>query len=286
MRMKISVLGTGIMGAGLAEGLIKAGHEVIVYNRTLSKTVPLVQLGAKAVATPQEAIKESDASIVVVSDASTLRSVLLNENTKAVLKGKKILNAATTNPMEIVEIGEEVSKLGGDLAEMSILVGQEQLRNRTGNFLLGCNSEVAPLWNEILNSVGQNTRVGEIGDAAKAETPMLIGSIFMGATLAYSAAMAMKLNVPQDVIGQQLSMFVPGVEYFLPNIYARDYNQVMASVTSFIDVAKSAISTAKSLDMDTKVFEDLLELYTKAEQLGYGNQDGSAVVEVLMQNNQ
>lgn len=281
--MKISVLGIGLMGAGLAEGLIKAGHEVVVYNRTMSKTEPLIALGAKAVKTPAEAIKESDASILVVSDANVVRSILLNDETKKVLKGKKILNAATTNPIEIVEIAKEISDLGGDLAEMSILVGHEQLSNREGNFLVGCNAEVELLWNEILNSVGQNTRVGEIGDASKAETPMLIGSMFMGATLAYSAAMAMKLNVPQEVIEKQLSMFVPGVEYFLPNIYARDYSQAMASVNSFIDVAKTAISTAKSLEMDTKVFEDILELYNKAEKLGYGNQDGSSIVEVLLE---
>lgn len=280
--MKISVLGIGIMGAGLAEGLIKAGHEVVLYNRTMSKTEPLVALGAKAVKTAAEAIKESDASILVVSDANAVRNLLLNDETKAVLEGKKILNAATTNPIEIVEIAKEVSELGGDLAEISILVGNEQLSNREGNFLVGCNAEVELLWDEILNSVGENTRIGEIGDASKGETPMLIGSIFMGATLAYSAAMAMKLNVPQEVIEKQLSMFVPGVEYFLPNIYARDYSQTMASVNSFTDVAKTAISTAKSLEMDTKVFENILELYNEAEKLGYGNQDGSAIVEVLL----
>ena len=283
--MKISVLGIGIMGAGLAEGLIKAGHEVMVYNRTMCRTEPLVTLGAKAVKTPAEAIEESDASILVVSDANIVRSILLNDETKVVLKGKKILNAATTNPIEIVEIAKQISALGGDLAEMSILVGHEQLSKREGNFLVGCNPEVESLWNEILNSIGQNTRVGRIGDASKAETPMLIGSMFMGATLAYSAAMAIKLNVPQEIIRQQLSTFVPGVEYFLPNIYARDYSQVMASVNSFIDVAKTAISTAKSLEIDTKVFEDILELYKEAEKLGYGNQDGSASVEVLLKTN-
>ena len=283
--MKISILGIGTMGAGLAEGLIEAGHEVVVYNRTLSKTEPLVAKGAKVVLTPAQAINAADASILVVSDANIVRSILLNDETKEVLKGKKILNAATTSPMEIVEIANEVSAIGGDLAEMSILVGPEQLRNREGNFLVGCNTEALSLWNEILNSVGQNTCVGEIGDASKAETPMLIGSMFMGATLAYSAAMAMKLNVPKEVIESQLSMFVPGVEYSLPNIYARDYSQAMASVNSFIDVAKTAISTAKSLNMDTKVFEDILELYNKAEKLGYGNQDGSAIVEVLLERN-
>lgn len=283
--MKVSVLGTGIMGTGLAEGLIKAGHEVIVYNRTISKTENLVHLGAKAVSTPAEAIKEADASILVFSDASVVKNVLFDDETKSALNGKMILNATTTTPMELVEIAKEVSELGGNLAEMSILVGNEQLSNMEGSFILACSDDVKPLWSEILDSVGKAEYIGETGDASKAEVPMLIGSMFMGATLAYSASMAMKLNVPEDIVTQQLSIFVPGVEYFLPNIYKRDYSQTMASVNSFIDVAKTSISTAKSLNMDTKVFEDILELYNKAEKLGYGNQDGSAIVEVLLEEN-
>lgn len=281
--MKIAVLGTGLMGSGLAEGLMSAGHEVIVYNRTMIKTVPLVELGAKAVGTPAQAIDEADATILVLSDANAVRSVLLNDETKAVLNGKKILNAATTNPMEIIEIAQEVAQYGADLAEMSILVGAEQLRNKEGAFLVGSSVETESFWNEVLNSIAVSVnRVGEIGDASKAETPMLIGSLFVGATVAYSGAMALKLNVPQEIVQGQLAMFVPGVEYFLPNIYARDYSQAMASVNSFKDVAKTAISTAKSLGMPTNAFEEILALYEAAAQRGYGDQDGTSIVEVLL----
>ncbi len=282
--MKIAILGTGIMGSGLTEGLINAGHETIVYNRTMAKTEPLVTLGSKAVETPAQAINEADATIIVLSDATGVRDVLLNDEVKAILKDKKILNASTTTPNEIIEIADEVKKYGGDLAEMTILVGHDELRNKVGQFLVGCSLDVEPFWNEILNSIGQFTqRVGEIGDASKAESPMLIGSMFISATVAYSAAMAMKLNVPREIVQQQISMMVPGAEYFLPNIYSRDYSQCMASVNSFKDVSNTAISIAKSFDMPTKTLEDILELYEAAAKLGYGDQDGTAIVEVLLE---
>lgn len=282
--MKISVLGTGIMGSGLAEGLMSAGHEVIVYNRTIEKTEGLVKLGAKAVSTPAEAISEADASILVLSDATIVEKVLLNDDVKAVLKGKKILNASTTNPLEIIEIEKKVACEGGNLAEMSILVGTDELRNKEGQFLVGCSEDVEELWNDVLGSVGKLVkRVGVTGDASKAEAPMLIGSIFMGATMAYSAAMSIKLGVPEEVVSQQLGMFVPHAEYFIPGMYARDYSQVMASVDSFRDVAKAAISTAKSLNIPSEALENLGALYEEAAKLGYGAQDGSSIVEVLLQ---
>ena len=87
--MKIAILGTGIIGSGLTKGLIKAGHETIVYNRTASKTELLVQLGAKAVATAAEAIAQADASIIVLTDGAAIENLLQDEATKAALNGKK-----------------------------------------------------------------------------------------------------------------------------------------------------------------------------------------------------
>lgn len=46
--MKIGFIGLGRMGSAMATNLLKAGHEVTVYNRTLEKTAPLVRQGAEA----------------------------------------------------------------------------------------------------------------------------------------------------------------------------------------------------------------------------------------------
>ena len=281
--MKIAILGTGLMGSGLAEGLMNAGHETIVYNRTAAKTELLVSLGAQAVATPAEAIASADATILVLADGKAVRETLLNDSTRNSLKDKRLLNASTTNPDEIIEIASEVAKHGGNLAEMSILVGADQLRSKQGQYLLGCSAAVESFWIEILSSVGKSVhRVGEIGDASKAETPMLFGSMFISMAVAYSVAVALKLNIPQEITAQQLAMFAPGAEYMLPNMFARDYSQCMASVDSFKDVSNTAISTAKSLGIPTKLLEDVLEFFETAAQRGFSNQDGSSILEILL----
>ncbi len=46
--MKVGFIGLGQMGAGMAANLVKAGHDVTVYNRTKNKAGELVKLGAKA----------------------------------------------------------------------------------------------------------------------------------------------------------------------------------------------------------------------------------------------
>ena len=44
--MKVGFVGLGQMGSGMAASLLKAGHEVIVYNRTGAKAEPLIAQGA------------------------------------------------------------------------------------------------------------------------------------------------------------------------------------------------------------------------------------------------
>jgi UDP-N-acetylmuramoylalanine-D-glutamate ligase len=60
--MKVGFVGLGHMGSGMAASLLKAGHEVIVYNRTRGKAEPLIAQGARVVASVADACRESAVS--------------------------------------------------------------------------------------------------------------------------------------------------------------------------------------------------------------------------------
>jgi 3-hydroxyisobutyrate dehydrogenase-like beta-hydroxyacid dehydrogenase len=77
--MKIGVLGLGKMGVGLASNLIKAGHEVVIWNRSPAKAEPLVSLGAALAATPREAAAAREAVISMLADDAALQAVAYGE---------------------------------------------------------------------------------------------------------------------------------------------------------------------------------------------------------------
>ena len=73
-------------------------------------------------------------------------------------------------------------------------------------------------WKEILLSIGDSTHhVGEMGDASKAEAPMLLSYMFISVATAYAAAFVTKLNVPREISERGIQMAIPGSEYLLPN---------------------------------------------------------------------
>ena len=76
--MRIGFIGLGQMGAGMAASLLRAGHEVTVYNRTAARAAPLVAEGAKAAARISEASR-GEAVVTMLADDGAVESAVLGE---------------------------------------------------------------------------------------------------------------------------------------------------------------------------------------------------------------
>lgn len=74
--MEVAVLGTGVMGAGMARSLLRSGLRVRVWNRTRSKSEPLAAEGATVAATAREAVGGADVVLTMLFDADAVLSVL------------------------------------------------------------------------------------------------------------------------------------------------------------------------------------------------------------------
>jgi 3-hydroxyisobutyrate dehydrogenase-like beta-hydroxyacid dehydrogenase len=76
--MKVGFIGLGRMGAGMAANLLKAGHDVTVYNRTPTKAETLIAQGAKAAANVAQAC-QGDAVITMLANDDAVESVALGD---------------------------------------------------------------------------------------------------------------------------------------------------------------------------------------------------------------
>ncbi len=74
--MKIGFIGLGHMGAGIAANLVRASHEVSVWNRSPEKARPLVELGATLAACPRALAADREVVFTMLGDDAALRSVL------------------------------------------------------------------------------------------------------------------------------------------------------------------------------------------------------------------
>lgn len=73
---RVAVLGTGIMGAGMARNLLRAGADVIVWNRSPGRAEPLAADGARVAATAAEAVTGVDAVVTMLWDGDSVAEVM------------------------------------------------------------------------------------------------------------------------------------------------------------------------------------------------------------------
>lgn len=76
--MKVGFIGLGRMGAGMAGSLLRAGHEVTVYNRTPSKARPLGERGARVAGSVAEAAA-NPVVFTMLSDDAALEAVVFGD---------------------------------------------------------------------------------------------------------------------------------------------------------------------------------------------------------------
>ena len=76
--MKIAFLGLGNMGSHMARNLLRAGHDVTVWNRTPSKADGLRTEGAKVGKLAGETVRDAEAVITMLADDHAVESAVLH----------------------------------------------------------------------------------------------------------------------------------------------------------------------------------------------------------------
>ena len=96
----VAVLGTGLLGAAMAENLLKKGNVVRVWNRSADKLAPLVAMGAVAAATPAEALQGVERAHLILAEDTAVDTVLQAAEVPA---GLPILDHSTNQPNRVAE---------------------------------------------------------------------------------------------------------------------------------------------------------------------------------------
>src|ERR1022692_951553 len=78
--MKIGFIGLGHMGSGMARNLLRAGHEVVVFNRSREKAEVLVADGARIADTPAGVCGVSEAIMTMLADDRAVEQVVFGEH--------------------------------------------------------------------------------------------------------------------------------------------------------------------------------------------------------------
>ena len=142
--MKIAWIGIGVMGESMAGHLLDAGHELFVYNRTVSKTDGLVKRGATLLKEVNDAPLNADVIFSMVGYPKDVEEVYLGENglIKTAKEGQVFVDMTTSSPTLAKKISEEFSKVGAAALDLPVTGGDIGAKNGTLSIMAGGDRKV------------------------------------------------------------------------------------------------------------------------------------------------
>lgn len=223
--MRIAFLGLGIMGKPMAQNLVKAGHEVRVWNRSSGKIVG----GAHGAATPADAAKDAEVVWLCVSDTKAVEEVLFGNHgaAQSLRKDAIVVDSSTILPSASVKFAERVRTKGADFVDAPVTGSKTGAESGQLIFIVGAKQETFDRLQPLFAAMGKSAvRVGENGKglAAKLSMNLMIALTFEG--FAEALVLAKKQGVDLEPLMSLISqsMVRSGVvDYKAPFVLSRDF---------------------------------------------------------------
>lgn len=280
--MRIAFLGLGIMGRPMAANLVKAGHEVAVWNRTPGKQVD----GARVATTPGDAANGAEVVWMCVSDTKAVEGVLFGPGgvETTIASGAVVVDSSTISPTAERQFADRLKAKGVDYVDAPVTGSKVAAEAGSLIFMVGGDEAVLARIDPLFKAMGKHVfRMGETskGQAAKIVMNLQIALIFEG--FAEALTLAAKLGVSLESLLPliQASMVRSGVvDYKAPFILKRDFTPNFPLKLMLKDI-RLARDAAKEARVKLPGLETVEEVYEMAAEEGHQDLDYAATLTLL-----
>ncbi|MEU6040811.1 2-hydroxy-3-oxopropionate reductase [Actinomadura sp. NPDC047616] len=179
----IAFIGLGIMGGPMAVHLVKAGHDVVGYNRTPAKTRPLVEAGGRAAGSVAEAVADADVVAVMVPDSPDVRDVLAGEDGvfAHARPGTLVIDFSSIRPDVTVELADQARELGLRPLDAPVSGGEAGARDATLSIMVGGEAADFAAARPIFDVVGRT--VVHVGPSGAGQTVKAANQLVVAANI-------------------------------------------------------------------------------------------------------
>jgi 3-hydroxyisobutyrate dehydrogenase-like beta-hydroxyacid dehydrogenase len=190
--MKIGFIGLGNMGAGMAANLLKAGHEVTAYNRSMDKAVALAEQGA----TPAKSVAETcdgDIVITMLADDAAVEAVTFGDDgIRASLRSGATHVSSSTISVALSERLTAAHTEKGQQFVSAPVFGRPEAAAAAKLFVVAAGApDAVQAVSPVFDAIGQRTFV--VSEEPKAANLVKLSGNFLIASIIESLGEAMAL---------------------------------------------------------------------------------------------
>lgn len=164
--MKLGFIGLGIMGKPMAKNLLKAGHELVVYDIVTKNVEDVVQAGAVAANSGKEVAQQCKIVITMLPNSPHVKAAVMGDNgiLEGAVEGSIIVDMSSIAPLASQEICKACQEKGVKMLDAPVSGGEPKAIDGTLSIMVGGDQKVFNEVYDILMAMGASAvHCGDIG---------------------------------------------------------------------------------------------------------------------------
>lgn len=277
----VALLGTGIMGAGMARNILAAGLPLRVWNRTLDKAAPLADIGADVAATAADAVRGADVIVTMLGDAGHVADVI-TQSAAGLAPGQVWAQTTTVGVAPLAELVTLADRHGLLLVDAPVLGTRAPAEQGQLLVLAAGSPQARVVVQPVFDAIGRKTTwlADDPAGAAASRLKLVANSWVLAITAGVAEALALAEGLGVDpqsfldvVAGGPLDL--PYLQVKAQAIRAADWTPSFSAANAAKD-AELIVAAAEEAKVRLDVAAAAAQRYRRTVEAGHGDDDMAA----------
>jgi 3-hydroxyisobutyrate dehydrogenase-like beta-hydroxyacid dehydrogenase len=286
MRRSVGFMGLGAMGSPMAANILRAEYPLTVYNRSVARTAPLADRGARVARDPRELANASDVIIAMVTDSKALDALLWGPGGAAAAldQSKIFINMSTVSPRYTRELSERLAPSEVTFVDAPVSGSTKPAEEGTLIILAGGDRERVTELTPLLETMGK--KVIYCGEAGQGSMMKMVINLLLGIMMegfAEAVSFGVKGGLAEETIVE--AIFAGPLSCGLYRLKSAMVRQkafpAHFPLKHMCKDLKSVIDTAYENGAPIPAGQTMLQLYRVGVGRDWGDLDFAAIYKVI-----
>lgn len=285
MTESLGFVGLGNIGSRVVPHLLKAGHEVAVFDLNKEAVAALVELGARAAESPADAAKTSSVVFLSLPNSQIVRKVVVDEAGvfEGAAPGTVVVDHSTIDPETARDLAAGAAAAGFAYLDAPVSGGVQGAEAGTLSIMIGGESETVEKVRPVIDTYAGN--IFHVGPSGSGQVIKLANNIItavnivaLGEGLSATVKAGVELDTAVEVLSKSSAASFVLSSYFPRTLFTEERPTGFALDFMLKDV-KLFLESAFKSGIPTPVSNIVGDLYRIGHRDGRGGKDFTSVVE-------
>lgn len=281
---KIGFIGLGIMGKPMSRNLLKAGHKLVVYNRSQEAVEELVREGAEAASSPKEVAERCSLIITMLPNSPQVREVVLGANgvIEGAHPGSMVIDMSSIAPGVSREIAMNLSKKEVRFIDAPVSGGEPKAIEGTLSIMAGGSALDFEEFYPILKAMSSSAIL--CGDVGAGNVTKLANQIIVAiniAAVSEALVLATKAGANPETVYKAIRGGLAGstvLDAKAPLIFERRFDPGFR-IDLHIKDLNNVLETGHDMGSPLPLTASVMEMMQTLKVYGLGQSDHSSLVQ-------